>query len=104
MIGKATRAGLEVGKPLFELRAARDSLTQARKVVHGLNVAEVRKLTDAGLGVARKSREKGEEALGQIEYRRNGLLLSLGALALVALALFLKLRQVERRGVPPPTP
>jgi hypothetical protein len=97
VLERAQRAGLEVRKPIFELRAARDSLTQARKVVHSLEPKSVQKVVEEGLAVARKSRAKGEEALAQIAYRRNGLLAALGALALVVVALFFKLREIESR-------
>jgi hypothetical protein len=49
------------------------------------------------LRIAGESHQAGLAAMKEIQYRRTGLLVSLGFILLTALALFLKIRSMEKR-------
>jgi predicted CXXCH cytochrome family protein len=100
VLEKAERAGMEVSEPEFRLAEARDHLTQARVIIHGFEAGKVLEVLGAGEVVAVAARGDGEMALKEIDYRRRGLYFSLGAIALLAAGLWLKIRELDRR-LPP---
>ena len=97
VLGKAERAGMEVSDALFALSEAEDRLTEARVVLHSFKPAVALAKVGEGEAVAVAARGKGEEALAEIQYRRTGLWFSLVAIAMLALGLWLKIREVDRR-------
>jgi len=97
VLGKAERAGMEVSRPKFELSQTRDSLTNARVLVHSFSVDEVEKVIKPGLEAAAKSEEAGDAALADLTFRRKGLGVSLFFILFVAVLIYIKVRQLEAR-------
>jgi hypothetical protein len=91
---------MEVGPPRFELIEAKDSLIKARAETHTLRVEKIKAITDPGRAVAEKTTKKGQELLVELQFRRKGLAASLLVIAAVLVALFIKIREVDRRGRP----
>jgi len=97
VLGRAERAGMEVSGPIFHLSEARDRLTEARVLVHSWDAARVVGKILEGEKVAVDAEGEGEQAMAEIEYRRRGLHVALGAIGLLALGLWLKIREADRR-------
>jgi predicted CXXCH cytochrome family protein len=97
LLQRAERAGMEISKPKFALNEAHERLIQARVLVHGVSLAPVQDSAREGLRIAGESHQAGLAAMKEIQYRRTGLLVSLGFILLTALALFLKIRSMEKR-------
>jgi len=91
-IDRAAEAGMEVSAIRFELGQSDDALTKARANVHLFRVSAVRANTDAGLKTAKVARTAGLRKLEERDYRRRGLFVSLGLIAVTIAALLLKIR------------
>jgi hypothetical protein len=97
ILGRAERAGMEVSRPKFELQEATDGLTQARVLTHTSSADEVQKAVGPAMDVASKSYSAGEGAFYELAYRRKGLVVSLVFILFLAMLVYLKIRQIERR-------
>jgi len=98
VLTKAERAGMEIGVPRFELIAAKESLIKARAATHSLDTESIKTATDSGLVVAQKSLESGQGLLAEVQFRRKGLAASMLIIVAVLVGLFMKIREVDRRG------
>jgi predicted CXXCH cytochrome family protein len=97
ILSLAERKGMEVSKPKFELKGATDALTHARVLIHASSTDEVEKVVGPGLNVANKGYQAGLDALAELSFRRKGLAVSLVFILFLALLVYLKIRQIERR-------
>ena len=96
-VKEAEKMGVEGGQAGFDLGSARDKLTQVRSVIHTFDPAQVKDVTSPGIKTARQVQETAEAALGDIRARQIGLAISLLLVALVAILLWRKIRQVDKR-------
>ncbi len=97
IINRAERAGMEVSRPKFELSEAKDSMTNARVLIHTFSVGEVEKVINPGLEIARKSQKAGERALSELGFRRKGLAVSLFFILFLAALVYLKIKKIESK-------
>ena len=97
VLDDAERAGMEVSKPLFELKEATDALTQARVLVHTASPDQVEGAIKPGIDVAAKTYAAGEAAFAELTFRRKGLVVSLFFILFLAGLVYLKVRQIEGR-------
>jgi hypothetical protein len=94
---RAEIAGMEVSEPQFELKSkGRTATIESRALIHGFDPDRLIARTDEGKTIAGAALAAGERALAEIKTRRTGLLVSLVLVGLVLLALWLKIRDVER--------
>lgn len=94
-LSAAERSGMEVSTARLALANASEDLIKARVSVHAFSVSEVKKLTDEGVGIAKKADEAGIAALRERDFRRKGLGFSLIFIVLAIVGLYLKIRQME---------
>ena len=97
ILDRAERAGMEVSRPKFELREAIDGVTHARVLIHTSSTAEVDKVVAPSVAIAAKTYQAGLDALAELNVRRWGLVVSLFFILFLAVLVYLKLRQMERR-------
>jgi predicted CXXCH cytochrome family protein len=95
ILNRAERAGMEVSRPKFELSETKDSLTNARVLIHSFSIGEVEKVVKPGLEVAMKSYRAGEGAMAELGFRRKGLAVSLFFIVFLAVLVYLKIREIE---------
>jgi predicted CXXCH cytochrome family protein len=93
LLTRAERAGMEVSQAQVDLGGARNALIQARAAVHTFRVDSVSAYVDSGLGVADSAIGRGRKALGELRFRRAGLVISVGLILLLITGLVLKIRQ-----------
>ena len=97
ILDRAERAGMEVSRPKFDLREAIDGVTHARVLIHTSSPTEVDKVIAPAVAVTTKTYQAGVDALAELNYRRKGLVVSLFFILFLAVLVYLKLRQIERR-------
>jgi len=95
-VQRAAQAGMEVSRAEFDLGEARDSLVNARVVIHQSSPSELKTVLAPGLEATQKARKVGQQALSERQVRRKGLAASLIFIFLAVVAIYLKIRQIER--------
>jgi predicted CXXCH cytochrome family protein len=96
---RASNSGMEVSEAVLRQREAEENLVKARVAVHAFRVAAVGEPVNAGLKIAAGTRQAGEDALRERDFRRMGLGVALLAIVITIAGLWLALRAVEKRQV-----
>ncbi len=91
------RKGLDVETLNNIVSEVTDALRQARSAIHAFDRSDFDDVAVAGLQAADKGQEEVEHLKGEYQFRRRGLMLSLLVMVFLALVLYLKIRQIERR-------
>jgi hypothetical protein len=94
----ARRGGVEVGRATLGLNQVVDRQIELQVLVHGFSADEgspFQEKAAEGLELAAGVVEAGRNGLAELRYRRTGLAVSLAVVALVLLALYLKIRQLS---------
>jgi predicted CXXCH cytochrome family protein len=94
---QAAHAGMEVSQAQFDLKGATDALVKARAAVHAFRVEAVKREVEAGVGISEKAFARGVRALEELQFRRQGLAVSVVIILALIVGLVLKIRQVDRR-------
>jgi predicted CXXCH cytochrome family protein len=97
LLQRAERGGVNVSLGKFDLHSADDALVKARTAVHYFDSSKFNQVIRAGLADAEVVTDLGEEAMRNLKVRQIGLAFTIPLVLLVALALYLKIRQIERR-------
>ena len=97
LIAGVRNAGMEVSAEELALGEARSQLTLARTEMHASNPPRVDAVAQDGLKILAGVDQGGQKAVAELKFRRTGLAVSLGAILLVVVAIFLKVRQIDRR-------
>jgi hypothetical protein len=97
VLGRAERAGMEVGRPLYDLVQGRDRLARARVEVHRFNLTVLQKDLEEGNKIAAGAEQSGWDALAELSFRRKGLAVSSVILLSMIGMLLLKIRQRGRK-------
>jgi predicted CXXCH cytochrome family protein len=100
LLEKAEKRGVEVSEPKFKLQEARTNLIFIRNLTHGLSLEEITEKAGEGTAVIAEVQKAGDDALREARFRRSGLFVTNAFIILLAVALFLKIRQMKRRPSP----
>jgi predicted CXXCH cytochrome family protein len=107
-LGRAERLGMEVSDARYEFAEAGQILIKARTAVHRFAAEPVVAVLTEGLDLCKKIKTVAHAAIDEAETRRRNLLFPVGIIAVLIVALALKIRQLERRAPadepPPPGP
>jgi len=95
-LGLAERSGMEVSEARLAQDQARDSLTKARVTIHSFRTDLVDQDIQAGLKIAAKNLQAGQDAMVERNRRRAGLGVSLVAIGMVLAGLRLYIKNIER--------
>jgi len=79
---------------------ARSRLTLARTEMHTSKPAAVEAVIAEGTAILAGVDRAGQDGVAELRFRRRGLALSLGAILLLVVALWLKVKQIDRRSHP----
>src|SRR5437763_6762517 len=96
ILGRAERAGMEVSKPKFDLEQAHAELVKARVAVHAFAPGKVVDITTPAMKMTAGVRKAADAALEEVGFRRRGLGYALIGIAVMIVALVLKIRDIER--------
>ncbi len=95
-VTRAAQLGMDVGEAQFEVHEAQAKLTQARTYVHSFSAQTLTPIADEGLRHAQQAGAQGYEAIKAFQFRRQGLWATLLIITLLAVGLWLKIRDLER--------
>ena len=90
------KAGMLMDDATIKLEDAHQSLVVARVQIHTVNPSRVEDQTKTVIADATSADKLAAAAEAEIRYRRTGLFVSLGVIALAMVALILKVRAIER--------
>jgi hypothetical protein len=97
MLRKAELAGMEVSGPKFELKSkGTTAAVESRALIHAFDPERLLKRARDGHLAAEGGLKSAKAALVELQYRRNGLAVSLVLIALVLIGLYLKIRELNR--------
>lgn len=92
LLDRAENLGMEVSTALFELQDVTNAETRSRNAIHTFSAAAVRKEAAPGFEVTAKALARGDAALGEHTYRRQGLAVFTLFVLLLMTGLLLKIR------------
>ncbi len=96
LVEKSLRRGIEVSEAQDALKQGQDALMKSRAVIHTVNVHEIEEAVQEGLAAARKALTLGQAAWSDFEYRKRGLGIATIFITLLIIAIWLKVRRMER--------
>ncbi len=101
ILNKVYKMGVEVSETFLVLQDAKSSLTNARNLVHSLDIKRLEGVINEGLKNAGKAYDEGRKGEKEAITRRKGFAFSLIFFVVLILALFLRLRlrEKERKGM-----
>ena len=97
LLERADRQGVEVSEPKFRLTEANTMLVMVRNLTHSFSIAEIEEKVADGEKVVADVTKAGEDALREAKFRKTGLIIATCFIFLLALALFLKIKQITKR-------
>jgi len=96
LLTEAEKKGVEVSEALFKLQDATTALVLARNLTHSLSPAEIEGNLSEGVKALAEVESRGQEALREASFRRSGLVIATVFILLLAIALYLKIRDLKR--------
>lgn len=96
-IDDAEKQGLDLSDLRFDMIGVKDVLVESRSKIHAFDRAEFDKTAKRGFTLVEGARTTLAAALHDYGFRKVGLAISTLIVTLVAAALYLKIRQMERR-------
>lgn len=97
LVTRAEKAGREASDARFDVTQANNMLIEARTMVHAFNPDKLKDVTDKGAATCDAAIKLAKAAMVDLAYKRD----MLGVFALIvlftAIALYLKIRQIEAR-------
>jgi predicted CXXCH cytochrome family protein len=95
-VEEAEQKGMEISEAKYKLREIRQARLEARTMVHAFNEEKFRVVVVKGLGVALWVSREGQQALKEYVFRRVGLGIATLIITVLAFALWLFIRRLER--------
>ncbi len=97
VLNTAIQKGMHVTDAEFKWRDARQKLLEARTAIHLFSPEPLSEVVGEGLTLAAEVETDSEGAISEYGVRRRGLLFSTLIITVLAVALYLKIRQIEGR-------
>jgi hypothetical protein len=97
LILTAERKGMEVSDLYIHLEDGHRILIQTRTNIHSFDIDKVNKTAEAGFNAINEATVGANKALNELNYRRKGLLLFSLIITISIIALYLKLKVMQRK-------
>ena len=97
LVDEAEQKGMEISEAKFKLRDVRQARLQSRTMVHAFNEEKFREIVDNGIKVSSVIAEESTSVIHEYYFRRFGLVISTFIITLLAIALYLYVRRLEKR-------
>jgi hypothetical protein len=99
IVAEAARRGMDVMDAEFKLKDGRQALIEARTAIHSFSADKVKEKVDIGLDAAQDGQRLGEKVLASYFFRRKWLGFSSLILSFLAVMLFLKIREIDKKKI-----
>jgi len=93
----AERKGMFVEDAQFKLKDARQAIIQANTLIHAFSDSVLQIKVDSGMVVLASVAQAAQEQIDEASFRRFGLVIASLIISFVAIMLFLKIRDLERK-------
>jgi len=97
LLEKADKQGVEVSEAKFKLTDVNTILILVRNLTHSLSLVDIEEKIKEGEAIVKEITEAGEAALKEAKFRKTGLIIATLFIFLLAIALFLKIKQEESK-------
>ena len=97
---RAERKGVDVAEAKYRLQDASTALVLARNLIHGMSQEEIEAALSQGDKILTELKASGEAALREARFRRTGLVVATLFIVLLAIALYLKIRDLVKPAKP----
>lgn len=97
LVREAQKRGIEISEAEDLLKQAHDSLLKVRTIMHTVDRQKVGVAVDSGLAAANQAALLGRKGIADFHFRGAGLGVASVLITLLIIALWLKLRQIERK-------
>jgi predicted CXXCH cytochrome family protein len=97
LLTQAKKHGVEVSEPEYRLQDASTTLILVRNLTHALSLPDMEEKLGEGTKVIASVKARGEAALEEAKFRKTGLVIATGFIFLLALALYLKIRELQSK-------
>jgi predicted CXXCH cytochrome family protein len=94
LLERAEKQGVEVSEPRYKLQEASTTLILVRNLTHGLALTAMEAKLNEGNKIIAEVKALGEAALKEARFRKTGLVVATVFIFLLALALYLKIREL----------
>ncbi|MBI4597106.1 MAG: cytochrome c3 family protein [Candidatus Omnitrophica bacterium] len=95
-VKRAAALGMDVSDAEFGLQEASAKLTKARTYVHSFSFSTMEPIVEDGVQHARQADARGQQAIAEFHFRRQGLWISLLIIGLLIIGLIVWIRDLER--------
>ncbi len=96
LVDEAEQKGMEVGEAKFKLREIRQARLETRTKVHSFNLDQFSEVAARGFVSAATVTAEATEAIDQYYFRRWGLLIASLIITILAAALYVSIRRIEK--------
>lgn len=97
MLGAAEQYGMDVSDAKYSLKDVNQSLVQTRVKVHAFDVGPLKEAAQPGLRIVATAQQAAIDAVKEFYFRRQGLGLATLVISALAIALYMKIRSIERK-------
>lgn len=97
LVNEAEQKGMDVTDAKFKLRDAKQAHLQMRTMVHAFNEGKFREVVDKGMGATLFAKTEAQGAVDEYYFRRIGLGISTLIMSLLAIALYVYIRRIEKK-------
>jgi len=97
LVNEAEQKGMEVTDAKFKLRDAKQAHLQMRTMVHSFNEGKFREVIDKGMEATLFAKNEAQGAVDEYYFRRIGLGVSTLIMSLLAIALFIYIKRIEKK-------
>ena len=96
LLERAEQLGMDVSDARYELKGAHQALVQSRVAIHTFRLADLAVVARPGIDVVTGARKAANDAIQDYYFRRKGLAISTLIVTLVAILLFLKIKEIDK--------
>jgi len=95
-LNHAEQLGMDVAEAKYSLKDVNQSMIETRVQIHSFDPKQVLESASPGLKVIGQAKEEGQKAIKEYYFRRKGLGISTLLLTVLAVLLYVKIKQIEK--------